>query len=92
MRYIVEIDDQTDKGAQLITFIEKLHAPKKAVVMRKEKPLTDGEMGLPGPKPSKAQLEEWLEPKEDEEEFTLDELKVYIENRRSQKRAKKKAE
>ena len=81
--YIVEIDDQTDKGAQLITFIEKLHAPKKAVTMRKEKPLTDGEMGLPGPKPSKAQLEEWLEPKEDEEEFTIRIENLYRKSTRS---------
>jgi hypothetical protein len=91
MRYIVEIDDQTSKGAQLVEYIEKLHAPKKAVTIRKEKPLTDEEMGIPGPKPSKAQLEEWLEPKEDEEGLTLDELKVYIDNRRAQKKIKKKA-
>ena len=73
MRYIVEIDDQTDKGAQLITYIEKLHAPKKAVTMRKEGPLTDEEMVMPGPKPSKERLEEWLEPKDEEEEMPLKE-------------------
>ena len=73
MRYIVEIDDQTDKGAQLITYIEKLHAPKKAVTMRKEGPLTDEEMVMPGPKPSKERLEEWLEPKDEEVEMPLKE-------------------
>ncbi len=56
--------------------------------MSKDAPLTDGEMGLPGPKPSKAQLEEWLKPKDDEEEFTINELKVYIEQRRAQNREK----
>lgn len=89
MRYIVEIDDQTDKGAQLITYIEKLRASKKAVTIRKEEPLTDEEMGLPGPKPSKERLEAWLEPKEDEEEFTIDELKVYIEKKRAQNKKKR---
>ena len=89
MRYIVEIDDQTSKGAQLVSYIEKLRAPKKAISIRKERSLTDGEMGLPGPKPSKAQLEEWLEPKEEEEEFSVNELKKYIENRRSLKKVKK---
>ena len=73
MRYIVEIDDQTDKGAQLITYIEKLHAPKKAVTIRKEGPLTDEEMVMPGPKPCKERLEEWLEPKDEEEEMPLKE-------------------
>jgi hypothetical protein len=87
----VEIDDQTAKGAQLISYIEKLRPSKKAVTIHRERPLTDGEMGLPGPKPSKAQLEEWLEPKDYEEGFTLDELKVYIENRRAKKKIKKRA-
>lgn len=81
MRYIVEIDDQTDKGAQLINYIEKLRASKKAVTVRKEKPLTDGEMGLPGPRPSKAQLEQWLEPREDEEEMPLKEAIDEIKKR-----------
>jgi hypothetical protein len=73
MRYIVEIDDQTDKGAQLISYIEKLRPSKKAVTIHKEQPLTDEEMVLPGPKPSKERLEEWLEPKDDEEEMPLKE-------------------
>jgi hypothetical protein len=73
MKYLVEIDDQTTKGAQLISYIEKLKAPKKAVVVRKERALTDEEMIMPGPKPSKAQLVAWLEPDEDEEEMLLSE-------------------
>jgi hypothetical protein len=72
MKYLVEIDDQTTKGAQLITYITKLRAPKKAVMVRKERAIRDSEMGLPGPKPSKRQLEAWLEPHEDEEEMPLD--------------------
>jgi hypothetical protein len=88
MRYIVEIDDQTDKGAQLISYIGKLRPSKKAVTIRKERPLTDGEMGLPGPKPSKAQLEEWLEPKEDEEEMPLKDAISAIKKRLHSKYAK----
>jgi hypothetical protein len=88
MRYIVEIDDQTDKGAQLISYIEKLRPSKKAVSIRMEKPLTDGEMGLPGPKPSKAQLEKWLEPKEDEEEMPLKEAIDAIRKKLRSKYAK----
>ena len=73
MKYIVEIDDQTDKGAQLISYIEKLRPSRKAVTMRKEPSLTDEEMVMPGPKPSKERLEAWLEPKDDEEEMPLNE-------------------
>jgi hypothetical protein len=81
MKYLVEIDDETTKGAQLISYIEKLKAPKKAVVVRKERALTDEEMGFPGPKPSKAQLEAWLEPDEDEEEMPLSEAIAAIKKR-----------
>lgn len=72
MKYVVEIDDQTAKGAQLVDFITKLRASKKAVVIRKERPVKDAEMGLPGPVPGKAQLEAWLKPQDSEEEFPLD--------------------
>ena len=41
----------------LIGEIEKLRASKKAVTFRKEEPLTDEEMGVPGPKPFKERLE-----------------------------------
>jgi hypothetical protein len=71
MKYLVEIDDQTIKGAQLISYIEKLKAPKKAVVVRKDRGLRDEDMILRGRKPTKAQLEEWLEPKDDEAELPL---------------------
>ena len=71
MKYLIEIDDQTAKGAQLINYIEKLKAPKKAVIVRKGNAITDEDMILPGRKPSKAQLEAWLEPKDDEDEMPL---------------------
>ena len=58
--------------------------------IRGERPLTDGEMGIPGPKPSKAQLEEWLEPKEDEEEMPLDEAIEYIKKKLEAKRKTRK--
>ena len=89
MRYIVEIDDQTSKGAQLVDFIEKLRAPKKAVSIRLEQPLTDEEMVLPGIKPSKTRLKEWLKPQDDEEEFTIEELKTYVTKIRAQNKVKK---
>ena len=88
MRYIVEIDDQTDKGAQLLTYIEKLRASKKAVTIRKEEPLTDEEMVMPGPKPSKKRLEEWLEPKDDEDEMLLKDAIDAIKKRLHSKYAK----
>lgn len=72
MNNLIEVDDETTKGAQLISYVTKLRAPKKAVIVRKQKPLIDGEMGLPGPKPTQTQLEAWLEPKDDEEELPLD--------------------
>jgi hypothetical protein len=91
MKYLVEIDDQTSKGAQLISYIEKLKAPKKAVIVRKERALTDDEMILPGPKPSKAQLEAWLEPDEDEEEMLLSEAIAEIKKELTSKsKARKK--
>jgi hypothetical protein len=58
------------------------------VTIRKERPLTDGEMGLPGFKPSKKQLEEWLEPKEDEEEMPLKDAISAIKKRLHSKYAK----
>ena len=91
MKYVVEIDDQTSKGAQLISYIEKLKAPKKAVVVRKERALLDEEMILPGgPKPSKAQLEEWLRPDEGEEETPLDALIESIKKELTSKAKSKK--
>jgi hypothetical protein len=90
MKYLVEIDDQTPKGAELISYIEKLKAPKKSVVVRKERPLSDGEMGLPGPKLSKAQLEAWLRPDEHEEEMPLDLAISAIKKKLGAKAKKKK--
>ncbi len=90
MKYLVEIDDETSKGAQLISYIEKLKAPKKAVIVRKERALTDEEMILPGPKPSKAQLEEWLKPDEDEEETPLDEVIASIKREIASEAKKRK--
>jgi len=85
MKYLVEIDDQTSKGAQLISYIEKLRAPKKAVIVRKERVLTDEEMGFPGSKLSKTQLEAWLEPKDDEEGRPLSEAIAAIKKRLTSK-------
>ena len=60
MRYIVEIDPSSEKGAELLKYIADLHAPASSVKVHKATSLSDEEMALPGKKPRKEQLEEWL--------------------------------
>jgi hypothetical protein len=62
--------------------------PSKCTI--KERPLTDEEMILPGPKPSKAQLEAWLKPDEDEEERPLSEAIADIKKRLLARAAKQR--
>ena len=60
MRYLVEIDADTEKGAELSKHIISLNAPEEAIRLHRKSELTDEEMALPGKQPSQRQLEEWL--------------------------------
>lgn len=60
MKYIIEIDADNNLGAQLLKYIADMHAPANVVKIHKASTLTDEEMALPGKKPTKEQLEEWL--------------------------------
>ena len=55
-----------------------------------ERRLTDEEMILPGPHPSKAQLEAWLKPDENEEEMLLSDAIAGIKKRLLSKATKKR--
>jgi hypothetical protein len=79
MKYLVEINSDSAKGSRLMKYIEKLDATEKDIHILNEPPLTDEEMGLPPTrKVSRATLEAWLKPEEDEESFTLDEVQDMI--------------
>ena len=62
---------------------------KSSKLTIKERPLTDEERALPGPKPSKAQLEAWLRPDENEEERPLSEAIADIKKRLLARAARK---
>jgi len=90
MKYLVEINSDSDKGSKLIKFIEELGATESEVHFLQEPPLTDEEMGLPPTRRvSEATLDAWLKPDENEEIFTEEEAFEYIKERR---KANKKSE
>lgn len=60
MRYIVEIDSNTDKGAELLKYIAQLNASHDEVKVHQDAELSDEEMALPGQAPTPKQLEDWL--------------------------------
>ncbi len=85
MKYLIEVESDSAKGSELLKYIEHLEAPKNDIRMIYEPPLTDEEMALPPTrKVSRATLEAWLEPKDDEEEFTGDEILKYLEKKRKE--------
>jgi hypothetical protein len=91
MKYLVEIDADSKKGSELIKYIERLGANESEVHILNESPLTDEEMGLPPTrKVSRATLEAWLKPEEDEESFEGDEILEYINKRREENAKSKK--
>ena len=84
MKYLVEIESDSKKGSALIKYIEELGADESDVHILNEPPLTDEEMGLPPTrKVSRATLEAWLKPEDDEESFTAEEALEYIRQKRN---------
>jgi hypothetical protein len=81
MKYLIEVDSDTDKGSQLIKYIEALEADDSAVHILHEPPLTDEEMVMPGKRPSNQRLEEWLKPQDEEMGHTISESRDYIRKR-----------
>jgi len=79
MKYLIEIDADSQKGSELIKYIERLGASENDVHILNEPPLTDEEMGLPPTrKVSDATMEAWLKPEDDEESLTADEVMALI--------------
>ena len=86
MKYLVEINSDSEKGSKLLKYIEKLNATDSDVHILNEPPLTDEEMALPPTrKVSRATLEAWLKPQDDEESFTAEEALEYIKKKRETK-------
>jgi hypothetical protein len=86
MKYLVEINTNCAKGSELIKYKEQLGADESDVHILNEPPLTDEEMGLPPTrKVSRATLEAWLKPEDDEESFTAEEALEYIRKKREAK-------
>ena len=71
MKYLIEIDGDKPKGAQLMNYISHLDADDETVHYVEEPPIRDEEMGLPGRKTSEAKLLEWLRPDDNEEEVEM---------------------
>jgi hypothetical protein len=91
MKYLIEIDADSQKGSELIKYIERLGASENDVHILNEPPLTDEEMGLPPTrKVSRETLEAWLKPEDDEESFEGDEILKYINKRRAENAKAKK--
>ncbi len=91
MKYLVQIDSDSPKGSQLMQYIEQLAAAESDIHIISEPPLTDEEMGLPPTrKVSRATLEAWLKPEEDEEGYTGDEILEYIRKKREENAKAKK--
>ena len=89
MKYLVEINSDSDKGSKLIKFIEELGATESEVHFLQEPPLTDEEMGLPPTRRvSEATLDAWLKPEDDEESFTAEEVIAYYDKTRKEKKVK----
>ena len=91
MKYLVEINTDSAKGSELIKYIEQLGADESDVHILNEPPLTDEEMGLPPTrKVSRATLEAWLKPEDDEEGFTAEEVLALIRKDREDKAHKER--
>ena len=80
MRYTVEIDDSTTNGKEALTFLRKIRSAD-SVVIRKFKKLKDEEMGLPGPRASKWQMEEWLSRPDKDKGISLEALDKKVKAR-----------
>jgi hypothetical protein len=94
MKVIIEVNPRSAKGAQLLKYVEKLKAGKRAVTLRQATEINDDEMGLPGTPPNSRLLNEWLRPDVNEPSYTLDEAKTlskqYLEKHRLKKKLQKK--
>lgn len=95
MKVVVTIDTSTSKGQEAFDYIKKLKAPEKSIAIQKERKkktrkLTDEEMGLPGPSPSREALEAWLAEPDDGPTFTGEEVVEYVRKSLDKKRKARK--
>jgi hypothetical protein len=82
MKYLVEIDADSEKGSKAIKYIKGLDAADSQIHFINEPALTDEEMAMPPSRMvSEATLDAWLEPKDDEEGFTIEQSKLYTQKR-----------
>ena len=92
MKYFIEVNTNTQKGAELLHYIKQLKAPTKAVKLLLEPPLTDIEMAHPPTrKISKDNLVQWLTPATHEQNYTANEAREYLKNKLAMTTIKKKA-
>lgn len=83
MKYVIEVDGDSEKGSKVIEYIRQLDASDADVHILNEPELTDEEVAMPPTrKVSQATLDAYLEPRDDEEEFTADEALAYIRKQR----------
>ncbi len=91
MKYLLEVNSDSAKGSQLMKYIDELGATEDDIHILNEPPLTDEEMGLPPTRRvSRATLEAWLKPEDNEESLTGDELLALIRKDIEEDKARKK--
>ena len=91
MKVIVTIDTDTREGQEAFNFIKKMKAPEKSIAIQKERKikirkLTDEEMALPGPPPSREELEAWLAEPDDGPTYSAEEVVEYVRKSLARKR------
>jgi hypothetical protein len=75
---IIKVNTRTKKGAALMKYISEQTFTAKAIEIIDDGVLTDEEMVLPGKKVSGKNLDAWLKPSSQEQEFTIQEARLLI--------------
>ena len=86
MKYLVEINTDTEKGAQLLKYIDGLNADDTAIHILHEPALTAEAMVVAGTRPSANQLAAFLKPDDNEKEYDASEA-FEVAKRELKKRA-----
>jgi hypothetical protein len=64
---------------------------RKEIKSKKEREITDEEMGVPGNKPTAKQIDAWLAKGDGEEEYTTEEMLAYVKGNLAKNRKKRAA-
>lgn len=88
MTYLIEMEGKTEASKKILSSIRQLQKEDSSVkitVKKKEKfkPLTAKDMVLPGPKPTKEQMQEYLDRKDSRKSSTIQQLRKKLEKRYS---------